>query len=63
MSAREFFEGANTGLKPVFRMDIYIAEYEEEKVLIYQGKRYAIYRTYQSRLDIIELYVQEELGA
>lgn len=62
VSAKEFHEAGLNGMKPIFRFDIYSFEYSDEKIIIYQGKRYAIYRTYKSRLDIIELYVQEEVG-
>ena len=41
-------------------MTMFAYDYEGEKIVEYQGKRYAVYRTYLGRDDTLELYVQEE---
>ena len=48
------------GLSPDYKMTMFAYDYEGEKIVEYQGKRYAVYRTYLGRDDTLELYVQEE---
>ena len=62
VSASEFFEGGRNGLNPAFRMTMFFGDYAGETMLIYDGKTYAIYRTYQKRDDTIELYVERKGG-
>lgn len=63
VNASEWFEGGRAGLNPEFRAEIYSAEYSGEKVLEKDSKRYAIYRTYQSSIDRVELYCELKEGA
>lgn len=63
ISQSEFFEGANAGIKPEYRFDIYAFEYNGEKQLYYNNVLYQIYRTYQASPDVMELYAQRDLGA
>lgn len=58
----EFFEGGRNGLNPEFRMTMFFGDYEGERELLYKGKRYAVYRTFQGRNDTIELYVERKGG-
>ena len=58
----EFYEAGRNGLNPEFRMRVFFADYEGESELIYNGNRYAIYRTYQTRTDELELYVERKGG-
>lgn len=58
----EFFEGGRTGLNPELVFTIFHADYDEETILEYNGKRYAIYRVYNGGDDYIELYAQREGG-
>lgn len=59
----EFFEGGRSGLNPEFRITMFIGDYEDEKLLIYKDKTYAVYRTYIGKNDTIELYVERKGGA
>lgn len=59
----EFFEGGRNGLNPEFRMTMFFGDYEGEKLLIYNGNTYSVYRTYQGRNDTIELYVERKGGS
>lgn len=63
VSAAEFFEGGRNGLNPELRITMFGPDYEGEEILEYNGQQYAIYRTYQARVDTIELYVQKRKGA
>lgn len=58
----EFFDGGRNGLNPQFRITMFAADYEDETILIYNGRRYSIYRTYITRTDDIELYVERKGG-
>lgn len=63
VSRSEFFSGGQAGLRPEFRFIVNPVEYEREKVLIWNGARFAIYRTYHvPGTDDMELYAQREVG-
>lgn len=63
VTATEFFEGGRNGFKPQFRMTVFFGDYSGEEIVKYNGKSYAIYRTYQSGTDSLELYVEQKGGA
>lgn len=58
----EFFDGGRNGLNPEFRFTLFFGDYNGEQTVIYNGKAYAVYRTYHARTDEIELYVQRKGG-
>lgn len=59
----EFFAAGQTGLSPDWRFTVFAGEYHGESVCEYDGKRYAVYRTYHlPGTDYMELYVQREAG-
>ena len=58
----EFFEGGRNGLNPEFKFTMFFGDYSGESIVEYQGKTYAVYRTYLRRTDIIELYVERKGG-
>lgn len=62
VTSTEFFEGGRNGLNPKYRFTVFFADYEGERVCEYQGKRYAIYRTYRERNDLLELYAERQGG-
>lgn len=62
VTQNEFFSGGRIGLNPEFRISMFAYDYHNEPMLICDGKRYAIYRTYFNRNDTIELYCQREGG-
>ena len=41
---------------------MFAGDYEGERIAIYDGKFYSIYRTYLGRQDIIELYAERKGG-
>lgn len=61
-TANEWFEGGRMGLNPDYTFVINELDYNKETTVIYEGTRYAVYRTYK-RGDDIELHVQKEKGA
>ncbi len=58
----EFFEGGRNGLNPEFRFSLFIGDYNDERVLIFRGKRYGVYRTFFGRNDVVELYAERKGG-
>lgn len=58
----EFFEGGRNGLNPEYVFRVFFGDYEDERELSYEGKRYAIYRVYHGRDDTVELYAERKGG-
>lgn len=62
VSATEFFQAGLQGMKPDYRIDIWMTEYEGEELIEYNGKVYNVYRSYKRNDGRIELYVNEKKG-
>lgn len=62
VTGSEWFEGSRNGLNPELRFRVFAPDYQDEEILKYQGKYYAIYRTYLDRNDILELYAERRNG-
>lgn len=58
----EFFNAGRNGLNPEYSFVVFFGDYAGEKIVEYNGMRYTIYRTYQARNDLIELYVERREG-
>lgn len=55
----EFYSALNVGIRPelVFKLSV-VDEYQDERLAEFEGKRYEIIRTYQTRDGGIELTVR-----
>lgn len=62
ISQREFYEAGRNGLNPSFKFIVFFGDYNNEPTLIYKGQTYAIYRTYQRKDDLLELYCERKGG-
>lgn len=62
VSAAEWFEGGRSGLNPVYRLTMFEPDYNGQEIVRFNGVRYAVYRTYHAKDNLIELYVQKEGG-
>lgn len=62
VTASEFFDGGRNGLNPELKFTMFGPDYQGEKVIEYAGERFAVYRTYKTRNDQIELYVERKGG-
>lgn len=58
----EFFEAGRNGLNPEYVFTMFFGDYDDERLVEYRDKRYAIYRTYITRNDTIELYAERKGG-
>ncbi len=59
---REFFEAGRNGLNPQFKFTLFGGDYNNESVVEYKGNQYAVYRTYLTKTDKMELYVERKGG-
>lgn len=62
VSASEWFEGGRNGLNPEYRFTMFAPDYHGEDEVEYNDAHYAVYRTYQRRTDMIELYCEKRKG-
>lgn len=62
VSAEEFFQAGQSGMKAQYRMTMFSHDYEGEQIIEYNGERFSVYRTYKTKTDDIELYVESRVG-
>jgi SPP1 family predicted phage head-tail adaptor len=62
VSQKEFFEGGRNGLNPEYKFTVFFADYNNEPIVEYNGERFSVYRTFLSRTDKLELYVERKGG-
>lgn len=62
VTGTEWFEGGRNGLNPQFRFIMFSHDYNNEKVIEYNGTIYTIYRTFLRSTDEIELYAELRKG-
>ena len=62
ISRAEFFDAGQNGIKPEYRFSMFFGDYAGQRVVIYKGVTYSIYRTYHARTDVIELYAERKTG-
>jgi len=55
----EFYNAANTGLRPELIFVIHAYEYNNEPVVNFEGKDYRVIRTYSVSFEELELTVQK----
>lgn len=58
----EFFQAGRNGLNPEYRFTMFVGDYKGEQIVRFNGKTYSVYRTYLTRNDMIELYVERKGG-
>lgn len=59
---KEFYAGRQAGLKPEFEFTIHAFEYEGQREVEYNGKRYSVIRTYSRGIEEIELICEAKAG-
>lgn len=57
VSQSEFFAAGQSGLKAQYKFVVRLSEYKGENELLFEGKSYTIYRTYELG-ENIELYCE-----
>ena len=62
ITRNEWFEAAKSGFQPQLRLTVFRYDYQNERIVEYRGARYAVYRTYESQKELIELYLEAQVG-
>lgn len=62
VSASEFFSGGMNGLNPQFQFVMNRYDYNNERIIEYNGTRYSVYRTFIGKNDSIEVYAELRKG-
>lgn len=62
ISRAEFFDAGRNGLNPSLEMVMFAPDWNNEKIVEYNGNRYTVYRTYYGRNDTLELYLERREG-
>lgn len=57
----EFYAAADTELNPEYRFIVFFGDYSGQSIVVYNGVRYSIYRTYRNG-DLLEIYVERKIG-
>ena len=62
ITRNEWFEAAKSGFQPQLRITMLRYDYQNERIVEFKGVRYAVYRTYESQKELIELYLEDPAG-
>lgn len=63
VSQTEWFQGGQNGLKPEYKVTMFAPDYNNQKLVEFNGVRYGIYRTYLRNDELLELYLERKTGA
>lgn len=58
----EWFDAGRNGLQPAYVFTMFAPDYENEKIVEFNGNRYGVYRTYRARNEVLEVYTEEKGG-
>lgn len=58
----EWAQAMTVGFMPQYCLVINEANYSDEKIAVFQGKRYSVYRTYARNDNMVELYLKAKAG-
>lgn len=58
----EFFATRTAGIRAEYVFSISALDYAGEKVIEWNDELYSVYRTYENRNELTELYVEKKLG-
>lgn len=62
ISRDEYFTASSQGLKPQYQVRINRYEYDGQKEIEINGERYAVYRSYVGKGEMLDLYVEAKKG-
>lgn len=62
ISAKEFFDGGQNGLKPDLKFIVREFEYSSQDTIRHNGCEYSVYRTYSREDGFVELYTEKKVG-
>ena len=59
---QEWAAASRQGFNPEIKATINRYEYNKEQIVVIEGKRYSVYRTYVAKGEKIELYLERKVG-
>lgn len=62
VSASEWFEAGRSGMKAALKVTVFEPDYRGEQIAVVDGVRYGIYRTYRTKNETLELYLEAKAG-
>lgn len=62
ITQREWAEASRQGFNPETKATINRYEYNNEQIVVIEGKRYSVYRTFVAKGEKIELYLERKVG-
>ena len=62
ITRNEWVAGGQMGLNPQLQISMFAPDYEDEKIVEYKGVRFSVYRTYKASNEILELYLENQVG-
>ena len=62
VSASEWFEAGRFGMQAALKVTVFEPDYRGEQIAVVDGVRYGIYRTYRTKNETLELYLEAKAG-
>ena len=62
VSRQEFYAAAQSGLKPEIVFVVHAYEYNDERKVEFEGKKYSVVRTYRADFEEMELVCEEVIS-
>lgn len=62
IDGNEFLRAGQLGIKARYRITMFKYDYNDERIVELNGDRYSVYRTYEGRNDMIDLYIERKAG-
>lgn len=59
---QEFYAAAQAGMKPELVFVVHAYEYDDQKLVEFEGRKYSIVRTYRMSFEEMELVCSEAIG-
>ncbi|MDD6948829.1 MAG: hypothetical protein PUI75_07360 [Subdoligranulum sp.] len=62
VSASEWFEAGRAGMQAALKVTMFAPDYQGEQIAVVGGIRYGVYRTYLTKNETLELYLERKAG-
>lgn len=62
VSANEWFEAGRAGMQAALKVTMFAPDYQGEQIAVVGGIRYGVYRTYLTKNETLELYLERKAG-
>lgn len=63
VSGKEWHDAGQNNIQAQYKITVFAPEYNGEKIVILDGIKYSVYRTYlDTKREVMELYLEEKVG-